>query len=152
MTDPADHVAADAPGAGSADLPRPDATLVLSAVLPAETTDGGDLESVASAILSADDTTSTRCCSRCQADLSRVAMAARFCPRCGLNLGPGAPASLPPPLAPQPVLAGPAHTAAAWLRIRQQARPQVLPMAGVMAADIHSEMLLGYANAMYRLG
>jgi TPR repeat protein len=25
-------------------------------------------------------------------------------------------------------------------------------MAGVMAADIHSEMLLGYANAMYRLG
>jgi TPR repeat protein len=73
-------------------------------------------------------------CSRCQADLAHCFLSARFCPRCGMTLADlsetaARPARLPPPL-PLPVLA-------------------VEPREA--GGDTHA-LILGYANAMFRLG
>ena len=42
--------------------------------------------------------------------------------------------------------------AAAWLKLREKEPPHVSTPGVMRAADSHSLMLLGYANAMYRLG
>ena len=82
-------------------------------------------------------------CARCGAETGRMPAAARFCPRCGNPFGPV-------PVAPRPVEPVDesvwAELASAWLHFR-----------GASAQDSeqpspHSLMLLGYANAMYKLG
>jgi TPR repeat protein len=166
MSDPADNAAAEATaGPGSDDVVRADAPVLPPAGEPFILSAAIDLESAAFEALSApaDDPASGRRCPRCQADLDRLSLSARFCPRCGLGLGTPGPAgpfsstpiatSVPPALPPfaapagPAVLPNPAASAAAWLRIRQGG-----PAGVSHRVDIHSAMLLGYANAMYRLG
>lgn len=166
MNDPAEIAAADAAGPGSDDMDRADAPILS----PGGAAGPGDVESAAfEALSAAPDTPGTsRRCSRCQADLDRLSLTARFCPRCGLTLKPpteplasvtiaatpsaNASAVTPPELPPVPT--NPAASAAAWLRIRQAgpAAKAVGPTYSVPGTDTHSAMLLGYANAMYRLG
>ena len=106
-------------------------------------------------------------CSRCEADLARIAGSARFCPRCGMTLSAApvlspeasSPATSPP--SPRPVLPlpeQPVTSAAKWMRLRDaHAAPVPPPTGGQHSAlgnpnDVHSTILLGYAKAMYRLG
>jgi Sel1 repeat-containing protein len=96
-------------------------------------------------------------CPRCQADLSQVASAARFCPRCGLNLC--RPSGVPPvpvvPLLASEELGRTARARVAdWIRLRTQvdAAPAGLAPTPPLAAAARSLIVLGYSNAMYRLG
>jgi len=93
--------------------------------------DAGSADACSADACSADALTYPHC-SRCHADLTHCFLSARFCPRCGVTLAalPGeTPPSddLPPP--PLPVLA-------------------IEPRLG---DDTHA-LILGYANAMFRLG
>jgi Sel1 repeat len=96
-------------------------------------------------------------CPRCQTDLSHVAPAARFCPRCGLNLCP--PSGVPPvpvvPLLPSEELARTARSRVEdWMRLRDRldGAPAVVAPTPPMSAESRSLIVLGYSNAMYRLG
>src|SRR5438045_2108604 len=70
-------------------------------------------------------------CPRCQTDLSHVAAAARYCPRCGRNLCP--PSGVPPvpvvPLLPSEEFARTAHARVEdWVRLREQLRASAPPV------------------------
>lgn len=93
-------------------------------------------------------------CPRCQTDLSRLTASARFCPRCGLNLCP--PSGVPPvpvvPLLPSEEVALMARSRVEnWVRLRErldEAPAVITPIS----AESRSLIVLGYSNAMYRLG
>ncbi len=120
-------------------------------------------------------------CIRCQADLTGDRRIARFCPRCGTrrldvaaeaNPVAAASRSTAPPFSEGFVLSEPddgtaaappqavipiAAQAGAWLSMAQP--PGVIAFGPHRTMrghsnndDVHSLMLLGYANAMYRLG
>jgi TPR repeat protein len=102
-------------------------------------------------------------CPRCQTNLAHIAASARYCPRCGLNLCP--PSGIPPvrvvPLLPSDEFARTAHARVAdWMRLREQLdaevttapRPTLLAPTPPMAPEFRSLIVLGYSNAMYRLG
>jgi TPR repeat protein len=109
-------------------------------------------------------------CPRCKAALGRLAAVARFCPRCGFGLAEisdsnpppsAAEAAAEPPEEPATSSAPPQHPGArtaAWLQLRETHGAKGRRPAGAAAStpspagDSHSLMLLGYANAMYRLG
>lgn len=106
-------------------------------------------------------------CRRCQLDLGGQNALARFCPRCGYAVVPAAeaPAHGAPP--------GPAARAQSvdaatlrlshWLRQSAERRTAAAPADAAAPSSLpapaaagpgaaHSLMLLGYSNAMYRLG
>lgn len=104
-------------------------------------------------------------CPRCQTDLSHVASAARYCPRCGLNLCP--PSGIPPvpvvPLLPSEEFARTANARVEdWIRLREQldaelasrttGAPTALAPTPPISPESRSLIVLGYSNAMYRLG
>ena len=100
-------------------------------------------------------------CRRCGVDLSRLATPARFCPRCGVSLSAAAvPSPVAPPAAPaspqpaHPAVEQRATPAAEWLRLREARAAPSRPPAGPQGEShtTHSLILVGYANAMYRLG
>jgi TPR repeat protein len=102
-------------------------------------------------------------CPRCQTSLAHVAASARYCPRCGLNLCP--PSGVPPvpvvPLLPSEEFARTAHARVEdWIRLREQLDAEVTTVPGSNALaptppispGSRSLIVLGYSNAMYRLG
>src|SRR3954471_10727081 len=97
-------------------------------------------------------------CPRCQTDLSHVTSSARYCPRCGLNLCP--PSGVPPvpvvPLLPSEALSLAARSRVEeWARLRAESNRLELPALAPtppLAAGFRSLIVLGYSNAMYRLG
>jgi hypothetical protein len=102
-------------------------------------------------------------CSRCQTDLAHVASAARFCPRCGLNLCP--PSGVAPvpvvPLLPSEEFARTAHARVEdWIRLREKLDaevttpvvPTALAPTPPISPESRSLIVLGFSNAMYRLG
>src|SRR5436190_10541053 len=103
-------------------------------------------------------------CPRCQADLSRVHRSAHFCPRCGGSLDANSTMVAPTPSCTKAADSADSvavnynlrSVATAWRQLRgaHASLPHVrgFPSDGSVAADSHSLMLLGYANAMYRLG
>jgi len=121
-------------------------------------------------------------CIHCQADLTGDRRLARFCPRCGARrvdlAGEASPPVAPnesatpfsdhliaseandvmPPaeaLPPPPGAMPAAAQAAAWLQLSMNQGARAGAAFGPHRPnddDVHSLMLLGYANAMYRLG
>jgi len=83
-------------------------------------------------------------CHRCSADVSRLPVAARFCPRCGLEVH--APASMDAAVVTDDAVWE--QLASHWLRVTG-APPSGDGQGG---ERVHSLILLGYANAMYNLG
>ena len=79
-------------------------------------------------------------CQRCSADVSRLPIAARFCPRCGLEIQVADPV-YSPMLGDEQV----------WEELASQ-WPRVTAAVSSDAQPAHSLILLGYANAMYNLG
>jgi hypothetical protein len=102
-------------------------------------------------------------CPRCRTDLTHVSSAARYCPRCGLNLCP--PSGVPPvpvvPLLPSEEFARTAHARVEdWVRLREQLDAEVTPPLAPatlaptppISPEFRSLIVLGFSNAMYRLG
>lgn len=91
-------------------------------------------------------------CLRCAADLSRMPEEARYCPRCGLDSYSSPPAAILSRAA-EARLAGQSDELG-WGHLAELAvsTPGVVPPTVIPSPNASSEILRGYANALYKLG
>jgi len=91
-------------------------------------------------------------CLRCSADLSSLPEWARYCPRCGLDTHASPPAALRA-LAADP-LRDIGDMIGQWRHLYELSVPMTQPPAPPAGAPVASasQILTGYANAMYNLG
>lgn len=94
-------------------------------------------------------------CLRCAADLSRLIPFGRYCPHCGLDTFSSPPAALRDIAAGEPARFS-IHGRLGWVHLVELAgavpRPESLPRASDLSPANASQVVNGYANALYGLG
>lgn len=91
-------------------------------------------------------------CLRCSEDLSRMPAEGRYCPRCGLDSYSSPPAAILSRAAESRLAGRTDELGWSHLADLSVSSAGVLPPTVIPSPDSSSEILRGYANALYKLG